>query len=237
MEAQTIEDIRHHAIADYPREACGVVAKNGDVERYFRCGNITGGNSEECFTLNPRDYAAAEDWGEVVAIVHSHPDATARASPTDLAMCDATRLPWHIFSYPEGDLRTYHPRDELPLIGRDFVLGVYDCWGLVMSWFQQTHGIILDDFRVSYPWWEDEYPDNFYHDCWYACGFREFDGPPRDGDLVIMQVQSNKWNHSGVLVDGGMLLHHLYGHLSKRAPYGGYWRDRTMKILRHKDLF
>ncbi|HGW5584223.1 TPA: peptidase P60, partial [Enterobacter kobei] len=27
-----------------------------------------------------------------------------------------------------------------------------------------------------------------------------------------------------------------YGHLSQRVPYGGYWRERTMKILRYKAL-
>ncbi|MEQ5179379.1 peptidase P60, partial [Proteus genomosp. 6] len=29
-------------------------------------------------------------------------------------------------------------------------------------------------------------------------------------------------------------LHHLYGRLSQRVPYGGYWRDRTVIILKHK---
>ncbi|MEG9873291.1 peptidase P60, partial [Klebsiella pneumoniae] len=28
----------------------------------------------------------------------------------------------------------------------------------------------------------------------------------------------------------------LYGHLSKRVPYGGYWMERTMKIVRYKTL-
>jgi hypothetical protein len=40
--------------------------------------------------------------------------------------------------------------------------------------------------------------------------------------MVIMQVQADKWNHAGILLEGNML-HHLYGHLSKRVPYGGYW--------------
>ncbi|ELI9007365.1 peptidase P60, partial [Enterobacter roggenkampii] len=31
--------------------------------------------------------------------------------------------------------------------------------------------------------------------------------------------------------------HHLYGHLSQRVPYGGYWQERTVKLLRYKDLF
>lgn len=142
----------------------------------------------------------------------------------------------HIISWPEGDLRTIHPRGELPLLERPFVLGHYDCWGLVMSYFRQTHGIELHDYRVDYPWWEKEYPDNFYQDCWYECGFREFDGPPQPGDMVIMQVQADKWNHAGILLEGNMLLHHLYGHLSKRVPYGGYWLDRTMKIIRYHSL-
>lgn len=110
--------------------------------------------------------------------------------------------PRHIISWPEGDLRTIHPRGELPLLERPFVLGHYDCWGLVMSYFRQTHGIELHDYRVDYPWWEKEYPDNFYQDCWYECGFREFDGPPQPGDMVIMQVQADKWNHAGILLEG-----------------------------------
>ncbi len=122
------------------------------------------------------------------------------------------------------------------LLERPFVLGHFDCWGLVMSYFRQTHGIELHDYRVDYPWWENDYPDNFYQDCWYECGFREFDGPPKPGDMVIMQVQADKWNHAGILLEGNMLLHHLYGHLSQRVPYGGYWQERTMKILRHQNF-
>lgn len=49
-----------------------------------------------------------------------------------------------------------------------------------------------------------------------------------------MQVQADKWNHAGILLEGNMLLHHLYGHLSQRVPYGGYWQERTMKVLRYK---
>lgn len=80
-----------------------------------------------------------------------------------------------------------------------------------MSYFRQEHDVELQDYRVDYPWWEDSYTDNFYQDCWYECGFREFSGSPMPGDLIIMQVESNKWNHSGILLEGNMLLHHLYG--------------------------
>lgn len=198
------------------------------------CRNIAE-NPTEQFHLSPEDYIAAEEWGTVTGIVHSHPDATTQPSELDKAQCDAMAIPWHIVSYPEGDLRTVMPRGELPLVGRAFVLGHTDCWGLVMSYFRQTHGIVLNDYRVDYPWWESG-RENLYLDNWYECGFREFSGPPRPGDMVIMQVSAPVANHAGILLDDGMLLHHMYGMLSQRVPYGGYWKDRTVKIVRHMSL-
>lgn len=234
MREKTIQAIVAHAAEVYPAECCGVVAQKSRVERYFPCRNIAE-NPTEQFHLSPEDYIAAEEWGTVTGIVHSHPDATTQPSELDKAQCDAMAIPWHIVSYPEGDLRTVIPRGELPLVGRAFVLGHTDCWGLVMSYFRQTHGIVLNDYRVDYPWWESG-RENLYLDNWYECGFREFSGPPRPSDMVIMQVSAPIANHAGILLDDGMLLHHMYGMLSQRVPYGGYWKDRTVKIVRHMSL-
>lgn len=234
MREKTIQAIVAHAAEVYPAECCGVVAQKSRVERYFPCRNIAE-NPTEQFHLSPEDYIAAEEWGTVTGIVHSHPDATTQPSELDKAQCDAMAIPWHIVSYPEGDLRTVMPRGELPLVGRAFVLGHTDCWGLVMSYFRQTHGIVLNDYRVDYPWWESG-RENLYLDNWYECGFREFSGPPQPGDMVIMQVSAPVANHAGILLDDGMLLHHMYNMLSQRVPYGGYWKDRTVKIVRHMSL-
>ena len=234
MREKTIQAIVAHAAEVYPAECCGVVAQKSRVERYFPCRNIAE-NPTEQFHLSPEDYITAEEWGTVTGIVHSHPDATTQPSELDKAQCDAMAIPWHIVSYPEGDLRTVMPRGELPLVGRAFVLGHTDCWGLVMSYFRQTHGIVLNDYRVDYPWWESG-RENLYLDNWYKCGFREFSGPPQSGDMVIMQVSAPVANHAGILLDDGMLLHHMYGMLSQRVPYGGYWKDRTVKIVRHMSL-
>ena len=235
MRQKTIDAIMVHAAAEYPRECCGVVAQKSRVERYFPCRNQANEPTEH-FVLSPEDYAAAEDWGTVIAIVHSHPDATTQPSELDKAQCDLMAIPWHIVSWPEGDLRIINPRGELPLLERPFVLGVYDCWGLVMSYYRQTYDIELPDYRVDYPWWEDQYPDNLYQDNWHKCGFRDVTDNPQPGDVVIMQVQANKWNHAAILLEGNMILHHMYGMLSKRVPYGGYWQDRTVMLLRHINL-
>jgi hypothetical protein len=39
-----------------------------------------------------------------------------------------------------------------------------------MSYYRQTYGIELPDYRVDYPWWEDQYPDNLYQDNWQNAG-------------------------------------------------------------------
>ena len=98
-----------------------------------------------------------------------------------------------------------------------------------------TQGVTLNDFRVDYPWWESQYPDNLYFDNWEREGFVECD--PAPGCMVIMQVESDKWNHAGIITEDGELLHHLYGQPSCITPYArGYFKDRTMICVRHKDL-
>ncbi|KFK98136.1 C40 family peptidase [Serratia sp. Ag1] len=234
MREKTLSAIMAHAEAEYPKECCGVVAQRSRVERYFPCKNLAEKPTED-FQLDPAGYMEVEEWGKITAIVHSHPDATTQPSELDKAQCDATELPWHIVSWPEGDLRTIYPRGDLPLIGRQFVLGYTDCWGLIMSYYRQEHSIELNDYRVDYPWWESG-TENRYLDNWFECGFREFSGPAQPGDLVIMQISAPVPNHAGVLLVDGMLLHHMYGMLSQRVPYGGQWLERTVKVLRHKDL-
>ena len=79
MRKHIIATIQAHAAAEYPRECCGLLLAIGRAQKYFPCRNIAKEPNEE-FRLDPEDYAAAEDLGEVIGIVHSHPDATSRPS-------------------------------------------------------------------------------------------------------------------------------------------------------------
>ncbi|HCR1107409.1 TPA: C40 family peptidase [Klebsiella aerogenes] len=228
----TIEAIFKQGRAEYPREACGLVVMAGRKQLYIACANVAA-NPLEHFEIAPQDYAAAEERGIVTACVHTHcgDGATTQPSAADIAGCNESGLTWVIASLPEGDVRELQP-EEPPLVGRAFALGSYDCWGLIMAWHKQQ-GIELYDWRKPYAWWEQG--ENLYAENWYGEGFREVD-EPRPGDMVMMQVSADVVNHGGILLENNMLLHHLYGQLSAVTPYGGYWRDRTFKIVRHKDL-
>ncbi len=230
MRDTTLAAVFAHAEQEYPNECCGVIAQKSRVEKYFPCRNLSN-NPTEQFQLAPDDYLAASIWGTITGIVHSHPDATTQPSDLDEAQCDFTELPWHIVSWPEGDLRTIYPREDLPLVGRPFILGIYDCYGLIMSYYRQRYSIELNDYRVNYPWWERG--ENRYIENVENAGFSEITGAPQAGDVVLMQVQADVPNHAGILLEGNLLLHHLYGQLSQKVPYGGYWKDRTIVMLRY----
>ena len=82
------EAMHAHAEQEAPRECCGVVLRvDGDL-RYQRCRNtFDAADGADRFRLHPEDYAAAEDAGKVLAVVHSHPNACANPSMADRVGC------------------------------------------------------------------------------------------------------------------------------------------------------
>ncbi|MDF9755470.1 proteasome lid subunit RPN8/RPN11 [Pseudomonas sp. TE6288] len=249
MDAQLLEALREHAAADYPREACGLVVERAGQQQYHRCRNTAAEPSEE-FRIDPRDYAAAEDLGEVVAVVHSHPDASSRPSSRDLAMCEATGVPWHILSWPEGDLRTLLPQGGTPLLGRPFVHGLWDCWQVCADWYRREWGLTFPAYEREDGWWEQADGPSLYEQAYEVAGFVRVQAPQR-GDLIVMAIgRTAHPNHAGIYLGsdprlpdepwspcgaGPFLLHHLYGRPSEVIVFGGPWLERTRLVLRHRD--
>jgi proteasome lid subunit RPN8/RPN11 len=237
MRKKIMNAIREHVKAEYPREACGVVVQIGSAQEYVRCRNISD-TPTDSFTMSDDDLHAAESQGDVLMIIHSHPDVVQLIpSEMDRIQCDHSGVEWGIMSWPEGDFCTISPRGERELAGRQWVLGHADCWTLVMDYFQQTHGITLGNWSVDYEWWV-EGKESRYDDNWQGEGFIEVDpASMKPGDVIMMRVQAPVTNHAAVYLGDNIMLHHGFGNLSARAPYGKYYRDRTVRIVRHKDLF
>jgi proteasome lid subunit RPN8/RPN11 len=236
MEESTIEAIRVHAETDYPREACGLVIVERGRERYVPCRNVATTASEH-FVLPADDYAAAEDRGEVIAIVHSHPDASASPSDADRVSCEESGLPWHIISWPGGGMRTIAPCGyEAPLVGRQYAHGVLDCWSLIRDWYARERQIELPDVPRRDQWWDDGVSD-LYTQHYAQCGAMIVpDGDALQvGDVVLMQIRCKNGvpNHGAVYIGNTQILHHPYKRLSTRDVYGGYWRECTRMILRY----
>jgi proteasome lid subunit RPN8/RPN11 len=261
LKAATIKQIMRDAEHRYPREACGVIVidRIDGHEHYLPCKNLSTDPTEE-FVLCPDSFAEAEACGDVVGIVHSHPDATTRPSAHDIAVMSRNRevelivdpdskpIPWHIVSWPEGDYRQVIPEVSESLLGKPFVHGVWDCWATCESYYRKYHGIEFPKYVRKDRWWEEKETTSFYEEFHEEAGFYRVDDL-KPGDMIVMQIgRSYHPNHAGIylgemsefegqkLFGKTLMLHHMYGKNSEVIVYGGQWHQRTRMILRHKEV-
>jgi proteasome lid subunit RPN8/RPN11 len=245
LQESTQDDIRAHAEACYPRESCGFVVVVKGRERYFACLNAAQTPGEH-FVLSAESYARAQDAGEIVGVVHSHPNVPPKPSAADKVMCEASQLPWHIVhvSVPDGaitkvpvatNIHTFEPSGfVMPLVGRPYTYGVFDCFSLVRDYYAREMNIQLPDFeRHDDEWWN--HGQNLLLDNYEAWGFERIKGAPKPGDVILMQIRSPVANHNAVYIGNGLILHHICNRLSSRDVYNGYFQEVTRFIIRHKD--
>lgn len=257
LSAALRRSVEAHALVEYPREACGLVVGAGNKPQYVPCRNTAEDGRD--FRLPAEDYAAAEDVGQVLAVVHSHIDRDPLPTDVDRVSCEVTGLPWHIVAIGRdaGDLepsvRGWHSFEpcgyQAPLVGREFHHGSLDCYGLIRDFFVRELGINIPDFDRPDGWWNKPECGELYLENFEKAGFVRVNDGPRHGDVILMQYRSDKTNHGGVYLGDAQLktqpglppvpnamLHHAMPRLSERVTYGGYWRDITRMIVRHREL-
>ena len=223
-----------HAKADAPNEACGLLVCIKGRERYIACKNVSTVPKDQ-FIIEPSDWAKAEELGDVLAVVHSHPILSPEPSGADKTACEATNLPWYICNpQTEAWVRLDPSGWKAPLIGRQYVYGVHDCWSLVRDYYLEK-GIFLRD------WERPVNPEDFrlnpkFEKCYIETGFRDLlpDENLEDGDSILFAINSSGLNHMGVFLgDGQMILHHIEGRLSSRDFYGEWLVKCTGRRLRY----
>ncbi len=129
----TIQAMQAHAVAEFPRECCGFVVRTALGEVYRAVPNASA-TPEDSFRIGAESYIAAEDEGEILAVVHSHPRGPNGPTMADRVGCDSSGLPWYVVPV-HCDVPGVAPRAlapvgfvpddfEAPLIGRPFAHGV-----------------------------------------------------------------------------------------------------------------
>ncbi|MGZ9568772.1 C40 family peptidase [Alcaligenes nematophilus] len=255
MRAAIKRAIERHALADYPREACGLIVAVGNRQQYVPCRNIAEDGRD--FHLPIDDYDRVEAVGQILAVAHSHIDRDAQPTEADLVSCEETGLPWHIVAVGQNageltpvvrDWHSFEPSGyQAPLVGRSFHHGSLDCYGLIRDFYDYELGIELLDFERPEDWWSKPEFGELYLDNFERAGFQPVSGEPVYGDVILMQYRSDRTNHGGVYLGNeslktqpdlhpipGALLHHAMPRLSERVLYAGHWRDITRMIVRYR---
>jgi len=222
-----------HALQEAPREACGLVVVIKGREKYWPCKNLA--DSRDFFVLDPEDYISAEEAGEVTAVFHSHPQSPAQASEADRMACEKSGLPWYICNPGTEVWCCIEPEGYVaPLIGRQWVWSVSDCWTLARDWYKQELNLDLPDWQRP-PSMLDFHKAPMFKECFAAAGFVDLGlSEPEYGDAILMQLDGSPGlNHVAVYVGEQRILHHLRGRLSSRDVWGGYYQKSTGLIVRH----
>ena len=94
MQEHVMQAIYEHARSVYPNESCGFVVLSGRKVRYLPCDNVADSPMEGLLLL--RRTTRAEACGEIIRIIHSHPDVP-NVVPSEL-----DRVPVRSFGYCLG---------------------------------------------------------------------------------------------------------------------------------------
>ena len=222
-----------HAKDQDPKESCGLLLNIKGKEKYFPCRNLSM-TAFQCFIIDPEDYIKADNTGDIIAVVHSHPVTPPVPSQSDKGACEQSGLVWYIVNPKTESWGYLEPTGyKAPILGREWAWGVTDCYTLVRDWYKEKLNINLIDWQRPTTL-EDFNKEPMFEKCAEETGFRELrpDEKLIDGDLLFMSIFSNNLNHVAIFIDGDVL-HHLADRLSCIEPYSEWLLKCTGKRLRY----
>lgn len=226
---ETLEAIKQDAISRYPQECCGFIVDG----KYIALDNVHE-EPERNFEI------AASEWlkhGEVEAVVHSHcwPHDGREPSANDHLGQIATDVPWGIVvTDGSSALDPVWWGDFLldePLLGREFIHGINDCYTIIRAWYHQERGIYLKEQPRDVDWWFDG--QNLYLDNFKRIGFHEVPlDEAQEGDVVLIRINGSRVpQHAALVFSPDLILHHLQNRQSCREPMAR-WRRFITHCLR-----
>jgi len=218
LSSDAYEAFKADVLARYPEEACGLIV-NGS---YISMPNIAA-DPTETFRIDPIEYVKHSLNG-LQALLHSHPYKLEEHTrwpaqwPTtaDMKGWMNTGIPWGIVS-TEGEgisqLVWLDENNPEPLIGREFIHGVNDCYSIIRDWFKLERGITLINKPRGMEWWGRG--ENIYELNLDEAGFVEVPmAEATVGDCVLFKIRSRVENHAAVITGTNQILHHMIGALS-----------------------
>jgi proteasome lid subunit RPN8/RPN11 len=226
-----LEDIRQHFEQEYPREGCGLLGVVKGKLRWFPCRNLA--ENENDFIMSSDDYMKVNRTADIIAVVHSHPDASCEPSIPDIENCNALGLTYYIFSYPEMELYTLEPTKNFkPLIGREYKFGFSDCFEAARDYYREELGINVKHREMfEDDWWEKGL--NYFSEQYITTyGFIKVEEPQK-GDLLIFAVENNVGNHCGVYLGNNVFFHHAVNRLSCRENMSRLWIQSLIGVYRY----
>lgn len=228
---EAIEKAIRAAIASPYFEMCGYIlkSKSGGYD-FFECENIATYKQDE-FEIDMSDTDAALALGEIVYVVHSHPNQYQlhHLSAFDrLAQYDNNDGDWLLIK-PDFSYEIYPPIPKFR--GRTYVPMVTDCYS-IMKDFYDLCGKQMVDYKRDGDWWDEGknlYLDNIGNEGFHQVAKEDI----QPGDTMLFCYASSVPNHCGIYIGDNQFVHHMTNRVSKIDNLDRFWLKFCHSVWRN----
>jgi len=227
------KEIIKYLFDKYPEEGCGLLVNKRGKSTWIPCENIAEDRKEN-FVISSTDYIKASLSGDLIAVVHSHPDGSAELSEHDKKTSNFLGVPYIVYSLPEVEKTVYTPEyNRNPFVGREYSFGENDCYSLVRDYYREKLDINLATTIFEDDWWEKGF--NYFDDLFEPFGFEKVD-TLQENDVIVFRMMAQVPNHCGVYLGEDLFLHHAVNRLSCRESINSVWRKYIVGYYRCKQF-
>jgi proteasome lid subunit RPN8/RPN11 len=106
---QFLDEMYEAAKKAAPREMCGLVIQQNDVEKWILCQNIS--EDKDDFEIDAKVFVQYQLTSKILYVVHSHYNQkNLKASIYDVNNCNAVNIPYLIIGYPQKEYIIVEPK-------------------------------------------------------------------------------------------------------------------------------
>lgn len=231
-----LREFRVYAKSHPTEEVCALVSLKNNVQKLHLVRNAAS-DRRNSFLLDLVGHTSVEDsilgsGGELIAVLHSHVYSGPELSSLDSCAMEDSNLMWAIYSVSKDTWGFYTgPQYCAPLLGREYIAGKQDCYTLVQDWIRQEYGKNLPNFDRDDKWWKNP-NKNIIEEHMRGVGLSLVGGCLRRGDILLLSMARKKIDHLAIYEGGGVILHQVDGHPSKREIYSEVYQKLTRGALR-----
>ena len=125
-------------------------------------------------------------------------------------------------------------RETKSLVGRDYELGVNDCFSAITDYYKSKDLTILKrPFHLPKDRWWIDGADYFTENNINTWGFNKVEGPMQEGDLLIFKIMAEVANHCGVYIGEDLFYHHAINRISCRENLFPQWKKYIIGVYRY----
>jgi proteasome lid subunit RPN8/RPN11 len=213
------------------KEPCAAVQVRKGKSYLVPLENVS--TDPENYFLTGQDYSRLSLTGEILYIVHAHPD-NCIPSKYDIAACNAINIPYIVFDRKTLEHTLIVPSTYKTLSGIEYKFGVNDCFEACRNWYL-AHGIPIS-------------PRKNWIDDWWLQGHDYIKHVTKDwpfvettsleyGNLITFAVEHEKENHMGVYLENDCFFHHAEHRLSCKENLYPFWGRHIKKVYKYEGSF